>query len=233
VDVFSSSENPAALSQLKNAAVAVNGERGYMLGELNKYCAVIGLPTQTGNFGLQACYFGFSNYNESKLGLLYARNLGSKVDVGVVFNYYGINISGYGTASAISFEVGTVLHLTERLHTGVKVSNPVGGRFGKTRGEKLSSVFEIGFGLDASEKFYTAAEIEKEENNPVNVSATLQYKFQQSLHIRAGIATSTSSVWIGFGFSLRSFRMDVATNYHPQLGITPGLLLLFNFNSKI
>jgi hypothetical protein len=49
---------------------------------------------------------------------------------------------------------------------------------------------------------------------------------------RAGIETATSSAYFGIGLSLKSFRLDVTTGYHPQLGITPGLLLLFNFNNK-
>ena len=37
---------------------------------------------------------------------------------------------------------------------------------------------------------------------------------------------------LGFGLTLKSFRLDVTTSYHPQLGITPGVLMLFNFKSS-
>jgi hypothetical protein len=31
---------------------------------------------------------------------------------------------------------------------------------------------------------------------------------------------------------LRDFRLDIATSFHPQLGLSPGVVLLFNFGKK-
>jgi hypothetical protein len=231
-DVFSFTSNQASLAQLKNPAAGVYGERRFLQSELNNYTAVIAVPTHSGNFGLKAGYSGFSDYNETQLGLAYARKLGNKVDIGVQFNYNGIRIAGYGNTSAISFEAGTVFHITDKLHTGFHINNPVGGKFGKNQQEKLPSVYTAGFGYEASEKFFFSAEIMKEEDQPVNVNAGIQYKFIPQLQARAGISTATSSAWIGLGLSLKFFRVDVTTNYHPQLGITPGLLLVFSFNKK-
>lgn len=233
VDVFSFTANQASLAQLKNSAAAVYGERRFLLSELNNYTAVIGLPTQSGNFGIKANYAGFSNYNETQLGLAYGRKLGSKLDIGAQFNYTGIRIAdGYGNASAISFEIGTIFHLTDKLNAGLHINNPVGGKFGKEQQEKLSSVYGFGIGYEASGKFFITAEIEKEEDQPVNVNAGFQYKFIPQLLVRVGMASSSSSAWLGLGLTLKSFRLDVTTSYHPQLGITPGILLLFNFNGK-
>ncbi len=231
-DVFSFSSNQASLAQLKNAAAGVYAERRFLLNQLNNYNAAIGLPTHSGNFGLKAGYSGFSEYNETQVGLAYARTLGNKVDIGVQFNYNGIRINGYGSATAVSFEAGTIFHISDKLHTGFHFSNPVGGKFGKEQQEKLPSVYTAGFGYDASEKFFFSAEVVKEEDQPVNVNAGLQYKFIPQLLARAGVSSATSSVWFGLGLSVKSFRIDVTTSYHPQLGLSPGLLLIFNFNKK-
>jgi hypothetical protein len=229
-DVFSFAANQASLAQLKNASAGVYGERRFLLSELNNYTAAIGLPTSSGNFGLKANYYGFTDYNETQLGLAYARKLGKKVDVGAQFNYHGISIAaGYGNSSAISFELGTVLHISDRLHAGLHAANPVGGKFGKNEEEELSAVYTLGLGYEASEKFFVSAEIQKEEDRPVNVNAGLQYKFIPQLLVRAGMSSATSSGWLGVGLKIKTFRIDVTANYHPQLGITPGLLLLFDF----
>ncbi|HMU45766.1 MAG TPA: hypothetical protein PKC72_05310 [Chitinophagaceae bacterium] len=232
VDVFSFTSNQASLTQMKNFAAGVYGERRFLLNELNNYSFAAALPTKSGNFGLKALYSGFSDYNETQLGLAYARSLGSRIDIGAQFNYYGIRISGYGNASAIGFELGTVLHITERIHTGVHVSNPVGGKFGKDQQEKLSSIYSIGLGYDASEKFFVSAEIEKEEDRPVNINAGFQYRFIPQLMIRAGVSSATSSVWGGVGLSWNAIRLDITTSYHPDLGITPGLMILYNFKKN-
>jgi len=232
VDAFSFTSNQASLAQLKKAAAGFYGERRFMLNEINNYHAAIGLPTHSGNFGLKAGYSGFSDYNETQIGLAYARRLGSKADVGVQFNYNGIGIAGYGNASAISFEAGGIFHISDKLHTGFHINNPVGGKFGKDQPEKLPSVYTLGIGYDASEKFFFSAEIIKEEDQPVNVNAGLQYRFISELIARAGMSSATSSTWIGLGLFFKSFRLDITTSYHPQLGLSPGLLLIFNFKPQ-
>ncbi len=230
VDVFSFTANPASLAQLKNASVGVYGERRFLLKELALYTAAIGLPTRSGNFGWKAGYYGFSDYNETQLGLAYARKLGEKADAGLQFNYNGISMAGgYGNAAAMSVALGVVLHISEKLQVGIHAADPMGGKFGKDHQERLSSVYSFGAGYDASEKFFISLEIEKEEDRPVNVNAGMQYQFVPRLWVRAGIATATSSEWIGLGLMTGSFRVDVVTSFHPQLGITPGLLLLFDF----
>jgi len=231
-DVFSFTNNQASLAQMKNASAGVYGERRFMLDELSLYQLAIAVPTNSGNFGIKAGYFGFSDYNESQMGLAYARKLGSKMDVGVQFNYNGIQVSGYGNSSAINFEIGMIFHLTDKLNAGIHAYNPVGGKYGKNSEEKLASIYTVGLGYEASDKFFVSAEIEKEENQPVNINAGMQYKFLPQLMARAGIATNTSNVYAGVGLFLRTFRLDVVASYHPQLGITPGLMLVYNFSAK-
>ena len=231
-DVFSFTSNQASLAQMKNASAGAYGERRFLLDELGLYQLAVAVPTKSGNFGIKAGYFGFTDYNESQMGLAYGRKLGTKVDIGVQFNYNAIRISSYGNSSAINFEIGTVLHLTDKLHAGVHAYNPVGGKFGKNPEEKLASVYTAGLGYEASDKFFVGAEIEKEEDQPVNVNAGMQYKFLPQFLARVGIATNTSNVYAGVGFTLRSFRLDVVAGYHPQLGVTPGLLLIYNFSKK-
>lgn len=232
VDVFSFTSNQASLAQLKSSSVGLYGERRFLLNELNNYTATIGLTTKTGNFGVKANYSGFSDYNETQLGVAYARKLGNNLDVGAQFNYNGIQIAGYGNASAISFEVGTIFHISEKLHAGIHANNPVGGKFGKEQQEKLSAVYSFGLGYDASSKFFISAEIEKEEDQPINVNAGFQYKFIPQLLVRAGMSSATSSAWLGVGVTLKSVRFDITSSYHSQLGLTPGLLFIFNFNGN-
>ncbi len=113
VDAFSFSSNQAALAQIKNPAIGVYGERRFLLDATNMYSAVVALPTRQGNFGIQIDYFGFKNFNESQIGLAYARSLGSALDIGIKFNYYSFRIPAYQNSSTINFEIGAIAHLTD------------------------------------------------------------------------------------------------------------------------
>ena len=232
VDVFSFTSNQAALAQIKNPAIGVYGEKRFMLDATNMYSAVAALPTKQGNFGIQADYFGFKNYNESQIGVAYARSLGKLLDIGIKFNYYSFRIPAYQNSSSINFEIGAILHLTARLNAGIHFYNPVGGNLSKTNNEKLSSIYKFGFGYEASENFLMSAEIIKEEDLPVNVNAGVQYNFLKQFFARVGIASENESPYAGAGVSWNSIRLDISASYHPQLGFSPGLMLIVNFKSK-
>lgn len=232
VDVFSFQDNQACLAKIRNAMAGIYGEKRFLLNELGLYDVALAIPTSSGNFGLDARYFGFSDYNESQLGLAYARSLGKKIDIGVQFNYYDVRIAGYGSAPTINFELGTIFHLTDNLNAGLHVYNPVAGKLGKDGEEKLASIYSVGLGYEASGKFFISLEIQKEENKPVDVKAGLQYKFLPQLMARCGISSNSSVMFLGIGFEWKLMRLDATAGYHPQLGITPGMLLIFNLSKR-
>ena len=230
-DAFSFTSNQAALAQMKNMALGVYGERRFMLDATNMYSAVFVLPTEEVNFGFQADYFGYKNYNESQLGVAYARSLGSKLDLGIKFNYYSFRIPSYTTSSAMTFEIGAIAHLTSQLHVGVHFYNPVGGKLSKTDNEKLGSIYKFGIGYEASENFMISAEIVKQEDLPVNVNAGVEYNFAKQFFARMGIVSENESPYAGAGISWANLRLDVSASYHPQLGLSPGIMLIVNFKS--
>ena len=120
----------------------------------------------------------------------------------------------------------------KKLTAGFHVYNPIGGNFGKNTNEKLASIYNAGFGYEASSQVFISAEIIKEENRPVNVNAGLQYIFAKQFFARIGIVTESTSPYVGFGLRWKEFRLDATVSYHPQLGFTPGLLLIYQFEKK-
>jgi hypothetical protein len=231
-DVFSFTNNQAVLSSYRNVQGGVYGEQRFLLKETSFFSMAIALPTSAGGFGFQANYFGYNDYNESQLGIAYGKTLGKMVDIGVQFDYYRIVISGYGSMSTMNFEVGAMFHLAENIHLGLHAYNPAGGRFGKHTGEKLASLYNIGLGYEASKQVFISAEIVKEEDRPVNVNVWWQYVFAKQFFARSGIATQTASPYAGIGLLWSDFIINIAVSYHPQLGFSPGLLLIYQFRKK-
>ena len=231
-DPLSFTGNQAALAQLKSAGIGIFGERRFFLKETSAYTLGASLPTRLGNFGVLLNYAGFKNFSENKIGLAYARKLGRLIDVGVQFNYYGYRIPAYGNASTINFEIGAMLHLTDKLNAGLHVYNPVGGKLGKAGDEKLASAYKFGLGYDASDKFFISSEIIKEEDKAVNVIAGLQYRFAKQFFVKAGFISESTTAYAGAGVAWKNLRLDISSSYHPQLGFSPGLLLIMNFKAK-
>lgn len=229
-DPFFFTSNQAALARVKSAGVAVFGERRFLLVENSVYGLAAVIPTGKGNFGVQVNYAGFKNFSENKLGMAYARKLGSAVDLGVQFNYYGYRVAQYGNATALNFELGAIIHFSDKFQGGIHLYNPVGGKFGKGKEmEKLAAAYKLGLGYDASENFYVSSEIIKEEDKPVNVVGGVQYQLSRQFFARGGFMTETGSGFAGLGLGWKNFRMDISGSYHPQLGFSPGILMVVNF----
>jgi long-subunit fatty acid transport protein len=231
-DAFSGTNNQALLAEANNVVAGMYGERRFMLKELSNYAFAIVLPSGSGGFGFAINYFGGPNFSTSQAGIGYGRKLSAKIDIGVQFNYNNIRLAGYGSNSNVNFEIGTLWHITDQFNFGIHVYNPVGGRFGKDSNEKLPSIYRTGIGYEASAKFFISAEIAKEEDQPANVNMALQYNFAEQFLARGGLSAANGNYFFGLGLKWKVCRMDIVTTYHPLLGFTPGLMLLFDFKNK-
>ena len=231
-DPLSFTANQAALAKIKQPGVGLFGERRFLLDATSSYAVATAVPTKLGNIGVVLNYSGFKNFNENKIGLAYGKSLGARIDVGIQFNYYSYRIPGYNGASAVNFEAGAIMHFTEKLNGGIHVYNPVAGKLGKSGEEKLAGTYKFGLGYDASGNFFVSGEIVKEEDKPVDVIAGIQYHFDKQFFVRAGFMSESSTAFAGAGIGWKNLRLDVAGSYHPQLGFSPGILLIANFGNR-
>lgn len=231
IDPLSISSNQAALAGIPSLSGCVYAEKRFQLQELNLYNVVLCLPLHFGGIGLSANYFGTTEYNETQLGIGYGKALG-KIDIGMQINFHSLRIAGYGKDNLFNFEAGAILHISEQVYAGLHVYNPTGSKFGKNQLEKLASAYSTGLGYEASEKVFISAEIIKEEDKPVSIHTGIQYVFAKRVFARVGLYTETTNLYFGVGLKWNSFRVDITALYHPQLGFTPGLLLVLEGKPK-
>jgi hypothetical protein len=231
-DPFSFAANQAALAGSKQTGIGIYGEQRYLLTATGAYAAAVAVPTAMGNFGIRLNYAGFKNFNESGAGLAYAKRLGKQIDIGIQFNYYSYRVPAYTNASSVNVEAGLLYHFSDKLNGGIHVYNPTGSKLGKSGEERLPAIYKFGLGYDASDNFFTAIEMLKEEDKPVTINAGFQYLFARQFFVKGGFISETSAVYVGAGIGWTNVRIDVATSYHPQLGFSPGILLIANFKNK-
>ncbi len=231
-DFLAAIRQTAALANLRTPGVGVAGIRPFLLTGSGRYCMQAAVPLPSGTAGLKADLTGGMGCSTTQLGLAYARNLGTKLSAGLCFNYQQIRIPGYGEASAPGVEAGVILRLTRELQAGVQCINPVSGKWGAGKMERLPAIYVMGFGYEASAIFYCSAEIIKEEEQPAIAAVSFQYKPHARFILRAGMNTGTAVTWAGAGFQFSRCRFDLFVSFHPQLGITPGTGVLFYFKKK-
>ncbi|GAA4319745.1 hypothetical protein GCM10023184_04640 [Flaviaesturariibacter amylovorans] len=226
-DASSFAVNPAALAGRTQFSAALYGEYRFGLEALSAYQASAALPLAGGGAGALLQFGGGPDYSESTVGLAYARQLGSLLDVGVQFRYAAVRASGYGAAGGLTADAGLRLHLGERLHAGAWVHNPARVRLGKQGTERLPSAFGLGLTWERTGQWLMGAELRQEGGGPPALTAGLQFRVAGALRGRAGITTAGPVAYLGAGLRLRHLLLEVTATGHRYLGLTPGLLLLF------
>lgn len=224
--------NQAALAYLTSTTIGTDYNQGFFADKnLSAKTAGIAVPTGWGTLGLNLKYFGYQLYNEQKIGLAYGKQLGKRLAIGVQLDYFRTYIGNdYGTAQAISFEIGFYSKLTDKLDLGAHIFNPIGAKIGNEYPEKIPVAFKLGLLYRVDDHLRLATEVEKILEEKTNYKFGIEYEIGSYFISRIGLATQPTLFTFGFGLRYKKLIFDIGTGYHQTLGFTPALSLLFKFN---
>jgi hypothetical protein len=230
-DFWSINHNQAGMIGVKTISSGIYYENRFGLKNLSIKAGAVVLPTRSGVFGLSMTYFGYALYNESKIGLAYAKSFGTKFSAGVQLDYLGTHIAeNYGNASAVAAEIGLLYQVNKNISIGTHVYNPTRAKVASYNNERAPTILKLGLSYQFSEKVILAIESEKDiQHNPV-FKAGVEYRPIKALYFRTGISTNPVLNSFGFGIEYHNFNLDFAASYHQALGFTPQCSLVFHVN---
>ena len=70
-----------------------------------------------------------------------------------------------------------------------------------------------------------------EEDHPSDIKALLRYQVAPAAWFKLGISSATADVLFGADFLLNKLLIEIENDFHPSLGFSPGLGIVFNFKS--
>ena len=132
-------------------------------------------------------HYGFSAYNEQKIGLAYSRVLLDKVSIGVQFDLLTTRIKEYGNSATITFEVGIQYAISEDLKAGFHLFNPIHAQI--VINETLPMIAQ--FGLTYTPTDYLVLSVAMEQNSVASytIKAGLEYLVEKRFFVRTGVQT--------------------------------------------
>ena len=232
-DIWSSNNNPAGLGYLKKWGAGFSYENQFLQSELSNKTALVTYPTQSGSFGLSVNQFGYSAYNENKIGLSYGQQLGKNIALGIQLNYLNTTIGeGYGSNSAISGNVGLIAQITDELSIAAMVVNPNKAKLAEFTDERYPTFIKLGLAYEFSKKVNLVSEVAKDIDYNANVKMGIEYHAIEMFYLRVGYATSPALSSFGFGLHLDNFRLDVASGFDSNFGFSPQLSLSYSPKAK-
>ena len=218
--VWNNFTNQAGLAEINQITIGVGTENKFLLQELSTHTAVFALPVNGGVFGLNISYTGFELYNESKIGLAFAKKLSESFNVGMQIDYLGVfAVESTTNKNNFTFEIGTQKKLLRNLTLGAHIFNPMAVKLNED--ENIPSIFKLGLRYDANQKVsvFTEGELESEEKTKLKIG--LGYHIIEQIHLRTGFSTNPAQNTFGIGYTLNNLQLDVAIKRHQLLGYSP------------
>jgi len=233
-DFWSIHHNQAGLAYISSISAGVYFENRFLISSMGIKSLGVVFPTNSGVLGLSFNNYGYSLYNEQKIGLSFAKMLHEKFAMGVQLDYLSNTIQEYGSKSVVTFEVGVMASLTKQLILGAHIYNPINAKLSSTDlyDERVPSILRVGVGYTFSEKVLFSIETEKDIYFKSVFKAGVEYHVIDILYLRTGIATNPTLNTFGFGIDYNGLKFDVASGWHQILGITPQFSLIYELNKK-
>lgn len=225
-DVFSVRANAAALPTLRQFSAGLYSERRFLLAELSTHSLAICLPAGPGSFGIRADYSGSSAFHQTAIHVAYGRGLTKDFSLGLSFQYQTKGIAGYGHTSAIGYGLSATTGLANGVRAGFSLENPVQLSIAKD-GEELLTIYSAGLGWDFSPAAFAGLRLQKTEDQPLMAQVALHYAFADRFYARVSLATLPAVYSVGVGLRLQTLRIEFNTSFHPQLGATPAMAVLY------
>jgi hypothetical protein len=231
LDAFSFTSNPACLADIKVFSSGILAEQKWMLKELDSYILASSCHLGNGGIGILLQHSGDADYSEQTGELAYGKDLG-RLEMGVRFGYSKENVSGYPGPGFGYAGIGIRAHVSENFIAGWELDLPVFGKAGKINPEKGPKIFRMGFGYEWGTDLFLAFQIAKTSGIPVNMTGSIEYRYDGQFFFSFGISSSAGSLVFQSGWEKNQLCIQLYTEYEPILGFSPGLILLWKGKNK-
>ena len=193
--------NPALIVDKEKKSIHLEYFNRYMLKELGTMSGSFYYPNQLLSAGVDISVFGFDKYREMMVRVLGGKRLGDQWALGLGVHYSFL-------------QTDLLENIRSRLSTDLGIT--------------FSPIDKLLIGMIINSLLITGS-VGTENENLVVGNFGLEYTAFDSFFIRAGIQTAPLLPSLGIGYNFSCFTIDVASIYHPILGMSTGLGLSFSF----
>ncbi len=232
-DLWSVTHNQAGLALLAKPTFGLFYENKFSIKELGLKAGAFAYPTSSGVFAIDLMQFGYSKYNESRVGLAFAKSLGKYFSMGIKLNYINTFFAEeYGNKGTAIAEIGFLAQPAKHLYIGGHVYNISRSKIANYNDERVPTIITFGMSYEFSEKVLCTIEAEKDiEYKPI-YKVGMEYKFIENLFIRAGVTTNPNQMSLGIGYVFKRLKADISFSSHQVLGISPHFGISYDFEKK-
>ncbi len=226
-NIFSTFNNPSAISSLKKVSVGIYSEQRFAETKLNSSSIAIVVPSKFINVGFSINHFGYELFNQQKFGLSLGKKLTRQFSLGVTFSYFEINISEQPHNGNLLGEFGLHYQPFLKWHLGMFIFNPTQSKYSLISYDRIPTYARFGASYDVSDKVQIISETEQTLNQNIVLRGGIKYQIHEIFSLSIGAANNPVYITFGTGIKLKNFKVDFAASIHQLLGISPHLSVSF------
>ncbi|MEY2925281.1 MAG: hypothetical protein RLZZ337_1831, partial [Bacteroidota bacterium] len=147
--------------------------------------------------------------------------------VGINYHIYSSVDAYYGKANVFTFNAGLYCQISKDLNVGFSISNPTRSLLIKQTEERLPAQFRMGIDYLISDNVTIYSDVFQVTGQQLQYNGGVQVATDK-LKIRGGFGTNQSLAF-GLGYEKNKNTIDLAVQYHNQLGMSPALNYIYAF----
>ncbi len=177
------------------------------------------IPMKIGTLGVASKTFGNKLYSENEVIVSYANSIRRKVYYGISLRYLRLDISRYGSDSAIGIDIGLITNINSRIKWGF-FSHNINRPNISSKKESLPQIFSTGFSIRPIKNSLISFDIYKDVKFPVEYKFGFEYLLLNRFAIRSGFISDPAQFTAGFGAMFSFVNIDYAFQTHNDLGLS-------------
>jgi len=230
-DFWSAVNNQAGIALFTTPRIGIYYESQFLISELSSKSIAGIIPTKYGVFAATYNHFGYKLYNNQKIGMAYARKLGTKFRIGVQLDYLQTTLgNNYGSTGNLTFEIGVQTDVSTKLTIGAWAFNPLLVKLADYDDEKIPAIYRFGLLWHISGTLLATLEAEKNTAiSPVIIRGGIEYELNSKFFFRTGFSTNKEIFSFGMGINIKHLVFNISAIMHESLGFSPQTSLIYNF----
>jgi hypothetical protein len=185
IDSWIGSNNAAALAFSQKSSISSSHRQVYALEALQKSAVNLVLKTFGKHLGYSIEYFGFQDYNQSKIMLAYGHKLSANLAIGLRLGAEAYHIAEGSKAWIPSAEIYLYGKGNTKLSYALAIRNPFSRKLSPEYKVK-PSYFALGMQYEFNDELSLAFETESAWEESLLIMAGLEYQITKVLFIRLG-----------------------------------------------
>lgn len=228
-DAWSLHNNVSGIARLEKAELGVFAENRFGMKAFSTVALVGAMKlNQNSGVGVQLYRFGDKLYNEQRIGLGFAHQLG-QVSLGLKADLLQIHVEEFGSKRVVAFSFGGQSELVPGLMVGAHIYNFNQAKLAEFQDERVPTVMKAGISYRPGKKVMLNVETEKDLELDVDFKAGLEYQIVEKLALRTGFSTLKQAASFGVGFAAQRFQIDYALSSQSRLGFSNHVSVGYKF----